>query len=424
MRRDLGEGRWDRILKRRMVNLSVADNYDDAKEEWMATGSVWWRGNGEMPDWVINSSNGAGKCLCGHEVVYHFEIHNTETGRRECVGSDHINSYLIMRQIAQDLKIDISLITEEQVEKWVKARVTSMKAEAWWAENGESFELMFNKIKEIDIRYNSRKQHKDYYWDSEIHEYVLPRQIRKRAEGSFGSPNYKMASIVWRWNHSDNPKNQMTVHGYPNARLMQDLALYFVHSDSLIAKMEKEKQLRQEKILAVQEQKRLQEERRMIKNLTNIRQSILYEIKNRLEIPRKQVLNEATNRYNAEQRRIRLEREREIELIQLEQDKLTFEEETDEFVDMCRFYGLPIFTQEYANTTWESRFLLDIKKRFNARKEITHNQLDSLRSIFRQPSEKQIKYLRDLGWEDAIPTASFASRKIDELKNGKERSEP
>ena len=172
MRRDLGEGRWDKILKRRMVNLSVADNYDDAKEEWMATGSVWWRGNGEMPDWVINSSNGAGRCLCGHDVVYHFEIHNTETGRRECVGSDHINSYLIMRQIAQDLKIDLSLITEEQVEKWIKERVTSMKAEAWWAENGESFELMFNKIKEIDIRYNSNAQDKEYYWDAEIKEYI------------------------------------------------------------------------------------------------------------------------------------------------------------------------------------------------------------------------------------------------------------
>ena len=48
VRRELGEGRWDKVLMRRMVNLSVADNYDEAKEEWLATGSVWWRGNGEI----------------------------------------------------------------------------------------------------------------------------------------------------------------------------------------------------------------------------------------------------------------------------------------------------------------------------------------------------------------------------------------
>ena len=28
VRRVLGEGRWDKILKRRMTDLSVADNYD------------------------------------------------------------------------------------------------------------------------------------------------------------------------------------------------------------------------------------------------------------------------------------------------------------------------------------------------------------------------------------------------------------
>ena len=37
-KRTLGEGRWDKIFKREMVALSVADNYDDAKYEWKATG--------------------------------------------------------------------------------------------------------------------------------------------------------------------------------------------------------------------------------------------------------------------------------------------------------------------------------------------------------------------------------------------------
>ena len=44
-KRRLGDGRWDRALKRKMVELSVADNYDDAKHEWLATGNVWWSGN-------------------------------------------------------------------------------------------------------------------------------------------------------------------------------------------------------------------------------------------------------------------------------------------------------------------------------------------------------------------------------------------
>jgi len=52
MKRELGEGRWDRILIRRMTELSVADNYNEAKDEWIATGDVWWNGNGDIPDWV------------------------------------------------------------------------------------------------------------------------------------------------------------------------------------------------------------------------------------------------------------------------------------------------------------------------------------------------------------------------------------
>ena len=73
-RRKLGTGRYDKKLIERMVELSVADNYDEAKHEWIATGEVWWSGNEEMPDWVRNSEMGFGKCLCGHIVVYHFQI--------------------------------------------------------------------------------------------------------------------------------------------------------------------------------------------------------------------------------------------------------------------------------------------------------------------------------------------------------------
>ena len=42
----------DRALKNRMVELSTADTYDEAKHEWIATGQVWWRTLGAQPSWV------------------------------------------------------------------------------------------------------------------------------------------------------------------------------------------------------------------------------------------------------------------------------------------------------------------------------------------------------------------------------------
>ena len=139
-----------------MTELSVSDDYDTAKHEWIATGEVWWNGNDEMPDWVANSQMGAGKCLCGHIVVYHFQIENTENGVIECVGSDHINTYLIMRAIAEDLGMPSDTITDEQIQEWIDVRTKSMKAEAWWKANGTGFEMMFDAVKEIDLHYNIR----------------------------------------------------------------------------------------------------------------------------------------------------------------------------------------------------------------------------------------------------------------------------
>lgn len=52
-RRTLGTGHWDKKLMRNMVDLSEADNYEDAKHEWIATGKVWWTGLGdEIPNYV------------------------------------------------------------------------------------------------------------------------------------------------------------------------------------------------------------------------------------------------------------------------------------------------------------------------------------------------------------------------------------
>ena len=102
-RRALGEGHWDKRLKQRMTELSVADNYDDCKHEWVVTGETWYIPFGEdarivLPDYHHDHPH---ECLCGHPIVWHFEIHNTENDNYEIVGSDHIESYLIIREISE-----------------------------------------------------------------------------------------------------------------------------------------------------------------------------------------------------------------------------------------------------------------------------------------------------------------------------------
>ena len=205
MSRELGNGRWDRVLKARMVELSESDNYDDAKEEWEATGNVWWGGlsrmnvydangvhsvNGNMPEWASNHPN---ECLCGHKIVYHYEIHNTKNGVRECVGSDHINSYLILKSISESTGLAIADITDAMIEEWINVRVKGMMAEAWWAEKGDNFTMMFDAVKELDLRVNVNA--KGQYFDPAYRIYRPKTTLRKKGK------NGQIASLVWRWNH-------------------------------------------------------------------------------------------------------------------------------------------------------------------------------------------------------------------------------
>ena len=214
-KRELGNGRWDRILKARLTALSVADDYEEAKLEWRVTGRCWW-GYGMVggpqtgePEWVTQT-NHSGECLCGHKIVYHYEIENTENGTIECLGSDHITSYLILRGLMEETGLAESEITEAMIKEWIKVRVNSMKAEAWWSKYGEKFEEQFNAVKEYDLRINIIETPKKY-WDKDLQMYRKVTKIRKKGQGKAGMhflPNFKMASIVWRWNHPDNPKNQ------------------------------------------------------------------------------------------------------------------------------------------------------------------------------------------------------------------------
>ena len=389
-KRELGEGKWDKVLKRKMVELSVADNYDDAKEEWIATGEVWWGQNDNVPDWVENAQMGVGKCLCGHIVVYHFEIVNTENGVRECVGSDHINTYLIMRAIAEELQLPIDAITDEQIQEWINVRVKSMKAEAWWKENGTSFELMFNTIKEMDLYYNTRIV--DYQYNAELQRQDPVRKMIKRGSGAFGSANYQMASIVWRWNHPDNPKAQINTTGYPNDNLMRDLGLFYVHSlglQSEFTEYQIERQNRKDEVIKAKiEAIRYKEEQLRIKEAREAEERRIYNLPENVE-KRRLEKEEQERRHQEYIRRRELQRqEREaIRLKELEEKKVKadklLKQESMEFSNACMNYGVPEFDGSFASTTWELDFLVSIKEQMIKRKTLSENQRSNLATIIR-----------------------------------------
>ena len=403
MRRELGQGRWDKILMRRMVELSVADNYDEAKEEWIATGDVWWAGSADMPDWVSNSTH-QNYCLCGHGIVYHFRIRNTENGNEEIVGSDHINSYLIMRQIAQEMKVNLAEVSDEQVERWLKERVGSMKAEAWWAENGPAFTTMFDAVKEIDVWHNVHEKH--YVYNDKYQRHETQRVLRKNGKGTFGI-DYEMASIVWRWNHPDNPKAQIKTRGYPNEKLMMDLSLFFAQSHGMRPAFEAWKQERADR-LEYLEKKKIAAERFRREQAERARLAQIEWEKGRPERERKA----------KEERERRLAREikRKEEQMKKHMAELALAPQ-ESFKNMCGFYGIPVFDDSFASTPWEAEFLNSIRVRLTNRHELSNAQLNTLKQIMSEnpPTDKQVKYLRDLGWEEEIPSKQFASRKIKEI---------
>ena len=403
MRRELGNGRWDKILMKRMVELSVADNYDDAKEEWIATGDVWWSGSYDIPEWVSNSSH-HNYCLCGHGIVYHFRIRNTENGNEEIVGSDHINSYLIMRQIAQELKVDLATVSDEQVERWLKERVGSMKAEAWWAENGTAFTTMFDAVKEIDVWHNVYE--KEYVYNAKYQRHEYAKVLRKKGKGTFGI-DYEMASIVWRWNHPDNPKAQIKTRGYPNEKLMMDLSLFFAQSVSMRPAFDAWKKEREER-LEFLEQQRIERERRQAEERERQRLA-------RIEWERGAPERERQARI-AQQQRAEAEMKRKESQMKQHIAELALEPTTT-FENMCQFYGIPVFNDTYAGTPWEAEFLRNMRSLLSKGKEMTEAQLETMRRIMtvEPATPKQIKYLRDLGWEGEIPSKTFASKKIGEL---------
>lgn len=421
-KRELGEGRWDKILKRKLTELSVSNDYDVAKHEWIATGEVWWSGSAERPDWI----NHAGSCLCGHKVVYHFQILNTENGVIECVGSDHINTYLIMRAIAEEDGLDIDTVTDEQIQQWIDTRTKSMKAEAWWKENGTGFQMMFDAVKEIDLNYNTRSHESHYNHEYEWNEPTL--KLRKRSENAYGSEWYNMASVVWRWNHPDNPKAQINTTGFPNDNLLKDVLLLFLKKDPLVQKLNDSKVKKEERLVYLAEEQAKvdarQAERQARYEAVRVEEKRVYDLPENVEkreeqqrLSRERVIeNQATNE------RLRLARveTRRLEAIeQAKTDTVTLEATNDKFINLCGYYGLPVFDESFASNDWERNFLASIKTQLLNDKPMSRSQLNTLKPIFKgsPATEKQLNYLRALGVEDFEGTKSEASRKIEELKD-------
>ncbi len=376
-KRSLGNGRWDRELKRRMVSLSKADNYDDAKHEWIATGKVWWDSLGAMPTWVTKHPY---KCLCGHNIVYHFEIHNTETDVRESVGSDHINSYLILRAIREETGLSDDQITDEMIEEWIEVRVEALKKDAWWKMHGDEFTRMFNEVKDMDLRVNVRTNGR--YYDSTYRMYRDKTFIRKRSEGKYGEPFYKMASIVWRWNHPNNPKAQINTKGYPNQNLYNDLLMFYFT---------------------------LEKANEQIKKEDDFLESRLEQLKNNDEKVRARKVAAI---------------ERKKKLVATVQDI----NHQPTFVSACDYYGVAPFIPEQGKDSWEERFLSDMKSRMIKGESLSEKQAKKLWEVLSSEkredvpaTERQKNYLIRLGFEGDIDhiTKADASTEISKLKKKK-----
>ena len=369
-KRELGDGRWDVKLKGEMVRLSKSDNYDEAKHEWIATGNVWWRTLGEKPDWVES----LGYCMCGHHITYHFEIHNTETGVRRAVGSDHINSYLILRAISEETGLEAGEISEEMIDAWINVRVEALKQTAWWNVHGEDFTEMFDDVKELDLRLNVRQKKGKYRYDETIRASVPITAIRKKGTGSFGDTDYEMASLVWRWNHPDNPKAQIHTRGYPNQKLWDDLVMFWAFIEE-----HKDKVANEDKMVA----KRIEE----LNNLDAEKES------------RRQAMVEK----NALLRSARKEKD------------------DNKFKTVCDYFGFRVFTEDDGTNDWEKSFLRDMKQRLSNGADPSERQAQTLNKIVQRndkpASDAQKSYVKALGHEGAIPnTNREISILIDELK--------
>ena len=217
-----------------------------------------------------------------------------------------------------------------------------------------------------------------------------------------------MSSIVWRWNHPHNPKNQSTTRGYPNDKLWADLnyfsVMYDVEHKARIEREDARLQTRTDQQLEYMEKQKQQRERRAEE--ARLRQE-QYE----LERAERQKLYEQREAERREREKVR-----QAELKISNGDKFSQERETlndlsmfnnaevNEFKNMCDYYGLPVFDGNFPISIWESSFLIDIRRRMASGNELTPNQLKTLKNICsgEPATDKQKQYLTNLGYEDSF----------------------
>ena len=154
-------GHWDRKLMANIVEISEADNYDDARLEWRATGRVFKRSrnvamNERLEEMAKDWGHPVGHCICGHSVVYHYEIENTLNGNITVLGSDHIENYHIARRIVIEDNIRPEYITDSHVKTWRKNSENEMSYREYQA-SGEyaKHKKRVALLEEIDNRFNT-----------------------------------------------------------------------------------------------------------------------------------------------------------------------------------------------------------------------------------------------------------------------------
>lgn len=393
-------GRWDNptgaynvALKENLTELSEADNWKEARKEWKATGNVWYIPLNEDASQILpphHAGEHPHECICGHKIAWHFEIENTKNKRLTIVGSDHIGFWMVVRHLIEDKGIPEDMVTEERVKEWITEAVKSMKSDWWWREHGEDFEERFNAVKELDLRLNVRKSD-DSYYDNDTDRYERQFFIRKKSVGKFGQAGYKMASIVWRWNHADNEKCQRITRGWPNQRLENDLLVFYFNLEKYKAEIEKIDNERKERIATVIARREQQERERQ-------------------------------ERIQREEEAARLRREKmQKEAIEREKRKATALQRT------CDEWKIPLFSASDGKNDWERDFLEQMISKIINEYYMSEKQKNRIIKIVlgdnAPATAKQIKYIKNLGGNpnEGI-TKEEASRIIDKLR-GKKNAE-
>ena len=393
-------GRWDNptgayniALKERLTAISEAEEWLEAKKEWKATGNVWYIPLRDDAVEVLPPHHADGhpnECICGHKIAWHFEIQNTENNILEIVGSDHIGFWMIVRHLVENKGIPEDMVTEERVREWITEAVKSMKSDWWWREHGDDFEERFKAVRELDLVLNTRNG--ESYYDEDTDRYERQLLIRKKGEGQFGISGYKMSSIVWRWNHTDNAKNQKITRGWPNERLENDLLIFYFSLDAHKSELEARNKQRADRIAEVVARREQQE----------------------IERAEQRVRQEEENR-------VRRERQQQ-EQIEQEERRATALQRT------CAEWGIPEFSAEDGNNDWERDFLGQMISKIINEYYMSEKQKGRIIKIIlgdKAPATaKQIKYIQSLG---GTPTEGItkeeASRTIDELKERKNNEE-